>query len=146
VSSPCDRAIAQHLERHPSAIIANSLTRRAQRQERFQIRQPAERQPRDTGDGGTEQQHEARFDGDLDGAPWRWRGAEEHVREIEVLVHPDKEGDEDEPERLQEKRFVHRSGVACHVEAVLLIGRIAGGFSPCYNQPSVQFTLLPKPA
>jgi hypothetical protein len=58
------------------------------------------------------------------------------VREIEVLVHPDQEGDEDEPERRRRSASLTARAFRAMSEAVLLIGPQVA-FLPCYNQQSV---------
>ena len=86
--STCAPRCFPRLQRRDQQL-AHALTRCAQNQERFEVREAAEREPGDAGDGGAEQQHEARFDGDLHRPPRCRRSAENHVREIDLLVHPD---------------------------------------------------------
>ena len=136
VVSGRSRDCTKILERHPSPFIADALTRCAEDQKRFEVGQPAERQPGHAGHGRSKQQHEARFNGDFHGPPGCRRGAEEHVGEVEILVHPDQKGDKDEPECFQQKRLVDGTALRGMSEAVLRIGRQVA-FLPCYNQQSV---------
>src|SRR5690242_17784576 len=87
------------LEVHPTAFVADALTRRAEGQHRFEIGEAAERQPRNGGDSGAKDEDESGLDSDLEGAPGRWCSTKEPMRKIEVFVHPDQQGDEDKPKR-----------------------------------------------
>ena len=58
----------------------------------------------------------------------RW-GAEDPVRDVEVFVHPDQQGNEDEAECFEEERFVDRTGTASGMfRSRWTIGRTAAPF------------------
>src|SRR5262249_15632403 len=132
------------LERHPAPLVRDTLACGTHDQQRFQIRQPPEREPGDQRDRGAEHTDESRLEGHLDGAPWCRRYSEETVWQIEAFIYPDEQRDEDETERFEEQGFVDRTRPLGHMEPVPVIGRIAAVRS--YLLQSTVCFGLPRPA